>query len=504
MLIRNDNKGHPDSRKSSKVLIATFTFVLGLLVAFLSCKASGGNAATVFAQSRPVSIDTSSQKVLEAMQDAYRNISETILPCVVEVDVTEKRTVPQSPIDDFPWFFFGMPDNNSEKSKPREYEQSGLGSGVIVKKNGNTIYVLTNNHVAGSATKITIKLHDAREFDAKLVGADSRQDIALLSFESADKDISVATLGESKDVRQGDICFAVGNPLGYFSSITQGIISATGRAGTQIGNINDFIQTDAAINQGNSGGPLVNIYGQVIGINTWIASNSGGSQGLGFSIPIDNIKSAINDFITKGKISYGWLGVQLVEIAEEMKEDLGVGKTTQGAFASEVFIDSPAFKGGLRPGDFIIKLDAHDVKSTDQLVRDVGALKTGTTASFVVLRGNKEVPLSIKIEERSEDVAANSSKLWPGFIAAPLTQDIRKKLDIGENVHGIIVASVEEKTPAAALRLNNNDIITAVNDKSVKSLKEFYEALDNTKTKEFWFDISNQGHTITTAHYKLR
>lgn len=493
-------------RITKTILCVAFTFTLGAAVAFLSCKASGGNAATVFAQTKDVTTQNlDSTKTLEAMQDAFRCVAENILPCVVEVDVTEKKTVQASPFDAFPWFFFGEPDTDTNpKGKQREYEQSGLGSGVIVRRAGDTVYVLTNNHVAGSATKITIELYDSREFEAKLVGADARQDIALVSFETKDKDIKVATLGNSSAVKQGDICFAVGNPLGYFSSITQGIVSATGRTGTQIGNINDFLQTDAAINQGNSGGPLVNIYGEVIGINTWIASNSGGSQGLGFSIPIDNIKTAINDFISKGKISYGWIGVQLVEVTEDTRESLGLEKTQQGAFASEVFLGSPAYKGGIRPGDYITELEGHKVKTVDQLVRDVGSLKVGESAKFTVMRSGKPIEVTIKIEERSEEAAQNSSKLWPGFIALPLTSDIKKQLELDDKVQGILVASVQEKTPAAALRLRNNDIITAVNDKDVKNLKDFYEALDTTKTKEFWFDIYSEGHTITTAHYKIK
>lgn len=474
-------------------------------VVLLSCRAATGTAGTVFAETKSTGsadrADLSGSGVLEAMQNSFRNVSKVILPSVVEVDVTEKKTVQSSPLDSIPWFFFGNP-GQERNSKPREYESSGLGSGVIVRRTGNTVYVLTNNHVAGSASTIRVKLYDGREFDAKLVGADERQDIALVSFETADKDISVAALGNSSDVQPGDICFAVGTPLGYFSSITQGIVSATGRSGGQIGNINDFIQTDAAINQGNSGGPLVNIYGEVIGINTWIASQSGGSQGLGFSIPIDNIKNAIDSFISKGKISYGWLGVSLIEINQDEKDSLGVGKV-DGAFAGEIFSGSPAAKSGMHAGDFITALNGHAVKDVNQLVRDVGLLRAGEVAEFTVMRGEKKVELSVKIEERTDTVAADNSKLWPGFVAAPVTDSVRKKLNLDKKVEGVVVSNVVEKSPAAALRLQNGDIITAVNDRDVRNMHEFYEAL-GVNNKEIWFDVYNDGHTISTGHYKIK
>ena len=261
----------------------------------------------------------SSISVVEALQNSFRSISNTMLPAVVEVDVTETKTYTnpfggmKNPFE----YFFGNGNGNSDDSKKnnqREYESKGLGSGVIVRKTGNTFYVLTNNHVAGSATKISIKLNDGREFEGKLVGADSRIDVALVSFESKDSTIPVATLGDSDKVQPGDICLAFGAPLGYSQSVTQGIVSAVGRSETSMSSISDYIQTDAAINQGNSGGPLVNIYGEVIGINTWIASSSGGSVGLGFAIPINNLKSAIDSFIKKGKVVYGWVGVSLLDI----------------------------------------------------------------------------------------------------------------------------------------------------------------------------------------------
>lgn len=493
-------------KKWTKAFIGTAAAaVFAFAAVSISCRKISvkGSADTVYAETRRM-IPEDSLRIVEALQESFRAISNGVLPSVVEVDVTETKTVSTiDPFEDFRRFFFGTPDSSDENSgrRQRSYEQKGLGSGVVVRRTGDVYYVLTNNHVAGDATKITVKLNDGREFDARLVGADSRMDIALVSFEAKDEDIPVAVLGDSDKVQTGDICFAMGAPLGFSQSVTQGIISAKGRSGSGIGNINDFIQTDAAINQGNSGGPLVNIYGEVIGINTWIASQSGGSQGLGFSIPINNLKGAIDSFISDGKVVYGWLGVSLLEPAKEYKNELGVGDK-DGALASQLFIGSPAQKGGMQPGDYIIELNGHKVKDVNQLVRDVGLLPAGSEARFKAIRGGKEIDLNIKIEERSEKVSSDNGKLWPGFIASPITSDVRKSLELDDKVKGVAVSNVMEKSPAAALRLQNTDIITAVNGVKVTNLSEFYTELSKAD-KSVNFDIYSNGGTITTGTYKF-
>ena len=483
--------------------VAAFSF--GVLT--LSCRANKGAANVAFAEgASSVSIPADPLAVTQALQTTFRSISSEVLPAVVEVDVTETTKVQTfNPFRELP-FFFGYPDEKDKKEEDnmRELQQQSLGSGVIVRRSGKTNYVLTNNHVAGKATTIKIKLNDEREFDGKLIGADERMDIALVAFESDDTTIKVAKLGDSSKVQQGDIVLALGSPLGYFASVTQGIVSATGRSGGQIGSISDFIQTDAAINQGNSGGPLVNINGEIIGINTWIASQSGGSQGLGFSIPINNIKTAIDQFISKGKIAYGWLGVSLLDVTPEYKKELGVDENKNGALAGEIFLGSPAMKGGMQAGDFIIALDGHDIKSVDQLVREVGGIPAGKTAVFTVMRGENKIDLTVKIDERSADIEKDNSRLWPGFIASPLTDKAKKQLNLeNAKVKGIVVTNIQEKTPAAALRLQNGDVITAVNDKKIDSVEEFYAALDTTGKKEIWFDIYNEGHTISTGRFKI-
>ncbi len=485
---------------AKKIVGAAGVAALSFAVASFSCSAKENSAATVFADTRSgVSVPASGLAAAEALQESFRSVSSAVLPAVVELDVIETKTIQSTPFDDFPFFFFGIPRGSGE---PREYEQQGLGSGVIVRKDGKTYYVLTNNHVAGEATEISVKLNDERTFTGKLIGKDERKDIALVSFESDDMSIPVARLGDSDDVQTGDICFSMGAPLGYYSTVTQGIVSATGRSGTAIGNVSDFIQTDAAINPGNSGGPLVNIYGEVIGINTWIASQSGGSQGIGFAIPINNVKKAIDDFIEKGEVTYGWLGVSLVEIKDEYKKELGVeGKI--GAFASQIFLDSPAAKGGMQAGDYIIAMNGEPIKNTDQLVRDVGDLTVGEKVEFECIRGGESVTVSVSIEARDDDTASDNSQLWPGFIAYPITDEIREELELDKKVEGVVVTNIMPRSPAAAMRLQSGDVITAVNDTPVRSLAEFYGALESEPGSSIWFDVYSQGHTITTSRYRL-
>lgn len=490
------------NKAGKQILVVAAALASFALVAVFSTR-SPGSAQTVYAESpAQTAMPAETLSFLEGMQKANRSIAASLLPSVVTLDVTETKIVDNTPLDSSPWFFFGNPNNNGQgDSNPqREFKSEGLGSGVIIRHTGKTWYLLTNQHVAGAASQITVRLDDGREYEGTLVGADERKDIALVSFETAETDIPVAKMGDSDSVKTGDIVFAIGSPLGYMSSVTQGIVSAVGRDGGPNNNINDFIQTDAAINQGNSGGPLVNIYGEVIGINSWIASQSGGSQGLGFSIPINNVKKAIDDFISDGKITYGWLGVSLVSADADTLSDLGL-TGRKGVLASQVFTNSPAAKGGILPGDFVIALNGHEVKTVDQLTRDVGDLPAGETADFTVVRNKKELNLKVKIEVRDDKTVADSSKLWPGFVPYPLTDDVRARLKLDSKQKGVLVANVQTKSPAAVMGLAAGDVIVKVNDKPVSSLAEFYSNIAAAKS-EVWFDVLREGQTISTMRYK--
>jgi len=481
-----------------------FLFVTILSFSLISAKCfNDTEAGTVFADTaKTANLSKDSVAFLEKMQKANRELTSAVLPSVVTIDVVEMRKV-RDPFGfgDSPFrFFFGKPEGEDEEEGTREYKAQGMGSGFIVRKTGNTYYVLTNQHVVGNATDISVMLYEGKEIKAKLIGSDTRKDIALISFESSEN-IPIAKLGDSDEVQVGDLAFAIGSPMGYVSSVTQGMISAVGRhGGPNKGNVNDFIQTDAAINQGNSGGPLVNIYGEVIGINTWIASSSGGSQGLGFSIPINNVKKAIDDFINNGVLQYGWLGVQLVQVDKDFLASLNIDNT-EGALAAQVFLGSPADKAGIMPGDFIVELNGKHVKSVDNLVRDVGDLLAGETAVFKVIRDNKTITINAKIQARDEKIVENSTKLWPGFTPIPITDEIIEKLKLNKGQKGVVIANILPKSPGIIMGLKQSDVIIGVCDKKISNMADFYKEL-SVASKEIWFDIVRDGQNLSTVRFK--
>ncbi len=493
-------------KKLSSGSVLVFNLVLlgsifGFSLAFLSFSCSVPNGKkTAHAEAGPLpSIPADSLAVAESLQEVFNTVAERTLQSVVEIKVVQlkKQQVPR--FNGIPWEFFFGPNDKSDNGEEREYRSQGLGSGIILRRSGDSHYVITNNHVIEDASEMSIVVNDGREFSAKLVGKDPRKDLALVSFESKEH-FPLAILGDSSSVKVGDWAIAVGNPLGLVSSVTMGIVSAVGRTGGPAGNINDFIQTDSAINQGNSGGALVNIRGEVVGINTWIASNTGGSVGLGFAIPINNAKKAIDDFISTGSIRYGWLGVSLLEADKDILNDIGVeGK--KGAFVSQVFLGSPADKGGMLPGDFITAINGEKVNSQNQLVLKVGDLMADEKANFTFVRDGKELESSVTIEVRKDDVAADNNKLWPGFSPIPLTEDIRKAIKADKKTEGLYVAEVLARSPAAAMGLQRGDIITGLNGNAVKNLRGFYRALASSP-KEIYYEVQRGENTLETMRYK--
>jgi Do/DeqQ family serine protease len=438
---------------------------------------------------------------LQSMQTAFRGVAQKVLPVVVEIDVSEvvKQKLPHL---EFPFqWFFGQPQPGDED---KSFRQSGLGSGIIVRKAGNVAYVLTNNHVIRDATEVSVKTYDGSNYKAKVVGTDPRKDVALISFQTKEE-LNVADLGDSNTLEVGDIVFAVGNPLGFASSLTMGIVSAMGRRArsSDVATYTDYIQTDAPINQGNSGGALVNIHGQVVGMNTWIAAPSGGSVGLGFAIPINNTRQAIDDFISKGRVEYGWLGVQIgdiqdsgpsVAIAKELKVE-----GTRGAFIWNLYKGSPADKGGLLPGDFVTRLDERVIHDSNELTQIIGALRAGDAAEFTVIRYGTPLTVRAIIGRRDDqDRVAQSKNLWPGLTALPLTDEVRQDQSIPQSVHGVIVGDVpDQNTPAAVAGLRAGDIIKSINDKSVDTMMDYYKALNDSGGRTVTFGILRNGTAIS-------
>ena len=436
----------------------------------------------------------------EAVQSAFRYVSRTVLPSIVEIDVVDKvvdspKAQPTIPFE----FFFGPQGQQNQQDSPKR-GQEGIGSGVIVRRVGKTVYVLTNNHVAGNAEKITIIMSDERKFSASLVGADERKDIALVKFDTGDSDIAIARLGDSSSVEVGDWAIALGSPYGYGSSVTAGIVSAVGRNGGPGENINDFIQTDAAINQGNSGGALANIRGEVVGINTWIASATGGSVGLGFAIPINNVKSAIDDFISHKQIQYGWLGVSLESILGDSAnaKDLGLDGL-KGAFVAQVYRNGPADKGGILPGDLITAIASTPVKSQDDLVRKVGDVPAGSTVDIELIRGGKKTTQKVRIDLRDKAVAGSYKDIFPGMTVITLSSERvdQKKLPAGSS-GGVLVTDVLAKSPASVMGVKPGDIIISVNDRKVDGLASFFGLINDPKEKKLRYTLIREDQTVDT------
>jgi Do/DeqQ family serine protease len=427
----------------------------------------------------------------------FRKVAREVTPTVVKIDTVFKTKVPT--VNSLFEYFFRDGNSNNSEDNYIERESRGLGSGIVVESRGNKKYVITNNHVIDGADSFTIQFTNGNSYDATLVGTDSRKDLALLMFETRDN-IPVAKLGDSNDLYIGDWAIAIGSPLGYEASVTAGIISAIGRPSAPgLGaDFTDYIQTDAAINRGNSGGALVNIDGEIIGINTWIASQTGGNIGLGFAIPINNAKDTINQLIDTGMVKYGWLGVTIGSVTETLKNEMGL-KSTDGAFIHNVFINAPAEKDGLIPGDVVIRAGNQSIKTDKELLKIVGNLSAGKVVQFTVIRDGKEVTLNITPVIRSKEL--ETAKMWTGINPVTLTKDIidaynqRAQNKLSALTKGVVVAQVAENSVAKITGLLPGDIITHIEGKRVSNIKDYYNALNNT-SKELTLSVIRNNNNI--------
>jgi len=437
--------------------------------------------------------------VLEALQNGFREVAKEVIPSVVQINVVDVLKMPMTPFSPFDFFFGPQPKDPKQKPQQREFRQQGLGSGVIVRKVGNKAYVLTNNHVVGQAEEISLKLSDQRQFKATLVGKDDKKDLALVVFETRDP-VPVAELGNSDSLQVGDWVLAIGNPLGFESTVTAGIVSARGRhsvPGSDISGYTDYLQTDASINQGNSGGALVNLRGEVVGINAWIASPSGGSVGLGFAIPINNAKKAIDDFITKGKVEYGWVGINIGNPAPLVLADMRL-ENIQGAFVYGVFKGSPADKAGIQPGDYITRVNNEAIKDSTELLLAIGNFAPGAQASFELLRYGARLSLSVRISARQDEkeIAGQAVKNWPGMAVVKISDDIRKQLKLSRDAGEILIGNVDKGSPADVAGFRPGDIVRKINNQEVRTVLEFYKTLNESANRELLFTLYREGTEV--------
>ncbi|MBA5762239.1 DegQ family serine endoprotease [Vibrio sp. 404] len=390
---------------------------------------------------------------------------EKVTPAVVSIDV-EGTQVSRQRIPEQFRFFFG-PDFPAEQLQERPFR--GLGSGVVVDADKG--HIVTNYHVIKGAEKIRVKLHDGREYDAELIGGDEMSDIALLKLEEA-KNLTQIVLADSDKLRVGDFTVAIGNPFGLGQTVTSGIVSALGRSGLNIENFENFIQTDAAINSGNSGGALVNLNGELIGINTAILGPNGGNVGIGFAIPANMMKNLTEQILEFGEVKRGMLGVQGGEVTSELAEALGY-ESSKGAFVSQVMPDSAAEKAGLEAGDIIVSVNGKSISSFHELRAKIGTLGAGKEIELGVLRDGKEKSFDVILGEQT-NVKTTADKLHDGLAGAELTNT-----NANEKVQGVRVSSVEKGSAAEGYQLQKGDIIIGVNRQRVKNLAEFRAVVEN-------------------------
>ncbi|MFC3121303.1 DegQ family serine endoprotease [Agaribacter flavus] len=384
---------------------------------------------------------------------------EEATPAVVSISVEGTQTSRQQVPEMFR-YFFGNPQQQQQERPFR-----GLGSGVIIDaKEG---YVVTNSHVVNNADKIIVKLTDGRELKAEKLGADEQSDIALLKVDA--EDLAELPLANSDKLRVGDFVVAIGNPFGLSQTVTSGIVSALGRSGLNIGGYEDFIQTDAAINRGNSGGALVNLRGELVGINTAIFGPNGGNVGIGFAIPSNMMKSLIDQIIEFGEVRRGLLGIQGGDLDAGLAEAMN-SPTNKGAFVNEVTDGSAAAKAGIQSGDIIVSIDGNEVGSFSELRGKVGSLGAGTEVKLEIFRNGEKLEFDVVLGA-AEDILAEAKEIHPALEGA-----------VFESAEGsVIVSEVAERSPAARIGLRADDVIVGVNRRRVSSIAEFSRRVEDSE-----------------------
>jgi serine protease Do len=463
---------------------------------------------------------------------SFAPLVKKVMPAVVNISVTEKtgagddtaqndqdqdtgpdqggpqQGFPPSPFDEFLRRFFeqqgqpfgrqGRPFGNAPHA-----QRIALGSGFIIDPKG---YVVTNNHVVANGEKVTVVFQDNSKHPAKVIGRDSKTDLALLKID-AKEPLPYVSWGDSNAAQVGDWVLAVGNPFGLGGTVSTGVISARGRD-IHSGPYDDFLQIDASINRGNSGGPTFDLNGQVIGINTAIYSPNGGSVGIGFAIPSSLAKPVIEQLKEHGKVERGWLGVQIQEVTPEIAKSLGLPKA-EGALVADVTKDSPAAKAGLKQGDVILAFDGHDIAKVRDLPLVVAETPVGEKAKVEVLRGGDKKTIDIAIgpmPENPQQVAQNDqggdeqesggSATAMGVKLAPLNEQLRRQAHVPKSVKGVVVTAVADDSPLAALGIQPGDVIQSINQQKVTTPKQAESKLkeaESAKNKNVLLLINRHG-----------
>ena len=438
-------------------------------------------------------------------QNSYADVVARVAPAVVTIHANKRvRRSQQFPFLDDPslrdWFGDRRRD---QQQQPRESLERALGSGVIVSADG---YIITNHHVVDGAEDIKVDLTDGRTLDAKLVGSDQPSDLAVLKVTLTS--LPFLTPGDSDKVRVGDVALAIGNPLDVGQTVTMGIISAKGRStpGTGSGNFEDFLQTDAPINRGNSGGALVNTNGDLIGINSQIIGGmSGGNIGIGFAIPSNMVRSVMDQLIKTGTVRRGQLGISVRRVDSDMAQSLGMSET-KGIIVNEIIKASAAERAGVRQGDVIIALNGSPVNETNAFRNQIASMAPGSQVTLTLLRDNREQKITATLgefkpetarneeEESAKPGSTNQGKL--GLTVMPLTPEIASELSLRAGTQGVVIETVDPAGPAASAGLARGDVIQEVNRQPIRSAADLGAAIDKSGERPALLLINRRGNPL--------
>jgi len=434
---------------------------------------------------------------------SFADLVEVLQPSVVNISTTSVvrqqspfQRQPNSPFggngpfDDFFKKFFGG------DSPQKEFKRQGLGSGFIMSKDG---YVVTNNHVIDKASDVEVVLQNGDKYKAKIIGKDPKTDLAVLKFEP-DQEIQAVHFGDSDNLRIGDWVIAIGNPFGLGYTVTAGIVSAKGRS-LGFGAYDDFIQTDASLNPGNSGGPLFNLKGDVVGVNTAIVARG---QGIGFAIPIDMAEFVIEQLKSDGKVVRGWLGVYVQKVTPEIASSFGL-KEDEGALVSDLAPDSPAEKAGIVRGDVIVEYDGHKVDDVSDLTNMAAVTPPGTEVDVKVIQDGKTKIVKVKLEEFPEQEAQLKDEVRKslGLTVKQLTPNIVRRFKINQN-EGVIIADVDQGSTAGDAGLKPKDIILEINKKLIKTLADYSAALEHVKPGDTALFLVKRGDNTIYAALRIK
>lgn len=432
----------------------------------------------------------------------FAPIVAKVVPAVVNIASTKvvDNTQSAAPFFNDPLFrqFFGQ-QFQQQPDIPQHQRERGLGSGVVISPDG---YILTNNHVVDGADDITVSLADKREFPAKVIGTDPRTDIAVLKVDA--KNLPTLTLGDSSKVQVGNFVLAVGDPFGLSQTVTAGIISATGRGDLGIEDYEDFIQTDASINPGNSGGALVDVNGDLIGINTAILTGDGGggNEGVGFAIPINLAHKVMDQIMKNGRVIRGYLGAWIQPVTPKIAKAFGM-KETYGALLGDVDPDGPAGKSGLERGDIVLEMNGKRITATHDFRLEIAMTAPDTPVNLKVFRKGEVKDYVVKLGElpskfnaKKGDTGSSVDSALQGLSVETLTPDIAKQINLPANTYGVVVDSVEPGSIAAEAGLQRGDVIQEVNHKKVANLSDFKQIIGMSNHQSVLLLVNREGNTM--------